>query len=350
MLTYASRMFLICQTISGAVNKNAPEGPVITLMNQFLKFSLCYFALATLIAFIFRDNAPEAVGEVVRLMGGAVMLLFFLTFTFVCFGLIGNAIFHTKAPRDTILDAFKATIATAYFQAAFLISKTAMPYIVPFYADPAFANADVFLHFGTAPWILAHDWGAVLPTEWLAGVYLYGWMWPAIMLPVALATLDSDKIRVHRILILYVSAWIIVGNFLALTGMSAGPIFFDRLYGGDQFAALPTAFLPIGPNMQSIRTTQESLWFVYTELDQAQGSGISAFPSVHVSVATLTAIYIYERWRYTLPLALVGVAAILYMSIYTGYHYAVDGYVSIVVIMGLWLYLRRRDAMATQTA
>lgn len=318
-------------------------------MNQFLKFSLTYFLLATLIAFIFRDNAPEAVGQVVRQMGGAVPLLFFLTFTFVCLGLIGNAILQTKAPRDTILDAFRATIATAYFQAAFMISKTAMPYIIPFYADPAFAKADAVLHLGTAPWVLTHSWGAFLPTEWLAGVYLYGWLWPAILMPVALATLDSDPTRVRRMLVLYVSAWIIVGNLLALSGMSAGPIFFDRLYGGEQFAALPTSFLPIGPNMQSIRTTQESLWFVYQEMDQAKGTGISAFPSVHVSVAALTGIYVYERWRFTLPIALIGVAAILYMSIYTGYHYAVDGYVSIAVIVGLWLYLRRRDAVATQS-
>lgn len=323
---------------------------VIEPMNQFLKFSLCYFVLATLIAFIFRDNAPEAVGEMVRMLGGGVGLLFFLTFIFVCLGLIGNAVFHKKSPRDTILDAIKATIATAYFQAAFLISKTAMPYIVPFYADPAFAKADTFIHFGTAPWILAHNWATVLPTEWLAGIYLYGWLWPAILLPVAFATLDSDPARVRRMLILYVSAWIVVGNFLALSGMSAGPIFFDRLYGGEQFAGLPGSFSPIGPNMQSIRTTQESLWFVYTEMDQVKGSGISAFPSVHVSVATLTAIYIYERWRFTLPIALVGVATILYMSVYTGYHYAIDGYVSIVVIMGLWLYLRRRDRVVNQNA
>ncbi|MCK8483506.1 phosphatase PAP2 family protein [Aliiroseovarius sp. S2029] len=319
-------------------------------MNQFLKISLSYFAIASLVAFIFRDNAAQAVSGAMELMGGASALLFFMTFTFVCLGLIGNAILQTKAPRDTVVDAFKATIATAFFQAAFMISKTTMPYIIPFYADPFFARIDEFLHLGTAPWVIAHDWGRFLPTDKLAGVYLYGWMWPAILLPITLATLDSNPDRVRRMMLLYVSAWIVVGNIMALSGMSAGPIFYDRLYGGDQFALLPASFAPIGPNMEAIRSTQESLWITYVDLDQVNGTGISAFPSVHLSVATLTAIYVYERWRYTLPIVLVGVAAILYMSVYTGYHYAVDGYVSIAFILGLWLYLRRRDQSAVQYA
>ena len=317
-------------------------------INQFLRFGIGYLLIAILIAFLVRDNAAEAVSEKVRIIISAIPMLLFIAFTLVSMGLVGSAIYQTKTPKETIVHALLASIGTACFQAGFLVIKTSLPFVLPFFADPTFVKIDKVLHLGADPWVISHSWGQHLPLEWLAGFYLHGWLTIAIILPIALATLDSDEARVKRILILYASAWIIIGNLLALAGLSVGPIFFDRFYGGDYFADLPGSFLPIGPNMQVIRNAQESLWILYTHFGQSQGTGISAFPSVHVSVATLVGIYLYERSAYLLPFAVIWVAAILYMSVYTGYHYAIDGYASIAFIVGLWLYLRRRDKKAAR--
>ncbi|MDE9449634.1 phosphatase PAP2 family protein [Aliiroseovarius sp. Z3] len=317
-------------------------------INQFLRFGIGYLLIATLIAFLVRDNAAEVVGEKISIFVNAIPMLLFVAFTLVSLGLVGSAIYQTKRPRDMIIHALLASIGTACFQAAFLVIKTSMPFILPFFADPGFVEIDRIIHLGTDPWAMTHNWSQYVPLEWLAGIYLHGWLTIAIILPIALATLDSDETRVRRILILYVSAWIIIGNLLALAGLSVGPIYFDRLYGGEYFADLPGSFLPIEANMEIIRKAQESLWILYEHFDQSQGTGISAFPSVHVSVATLVGLYLYERSAYLLPLAVIWVAAILYMSVYTGYHYAIDGYVSIAVIVGLWLYLRRRGEKDAQ--
>ncbi|MCK8465328.1 phosphatase PAP2 family protein [Aliiroseovarius sp. S1339] len=319
-------------------------------MTQFLRFSLGYFAFAIVITFSIRERALQTFSEVGRVLRDLTPLLLFWVFTLVCLGLLINAVFQNKAPRDTIADALFATAATLLFQAGFILVKTTLPFVIPFYADSAFAELDKLLHMGLDPWILTHRFHDVLPVEWLAGIYMYGWLIPAILLPVILATLDSDPKRVRRILLVYLSAWIVVGNILALAGMSAGPIFFERLHGSDHFSGLTASMLPAGPNLQKISNAQDFLWIAYEQMDQTKGPGISAFPSVHVSIATLAAIYLYERSRFLLPLALTGVAAILFMSVYTGYHYAVDGYVSIAVVIGVWIFLRRRDLKSTECA
>ncbi len=87
---------------------------------------------------------------------------------------------------------------------------------------------------------------------------------------------------------------------------------------------------------------QSYLWTSYEARALLFGSGISAFPSVHLGIATLTALYLFERQRYLLLPGIAFVAVILFLSVYSGYHYAIDGYFSIVAVIGLWLGLRRR--------
>jgi membrane-associated phospholipid phosphatase len=66
------------------------------------------------------------------------------------------------------------------------------------------------------------------------------------------------------------------------------------------------------------------------------GRGISAMPSMHVSLAFL----FFLMMRHVSPLAgrLFGVyfVIILIGSVHLGYHYAVDGYVSIIITGLIW--------------
>lgn len=319
-------------------------------ISQFLRFGIIYFVIASLIAFLVRDNATDVIVEKVRILFSALPLLSLIAFMVLCVGLIINSISQSNSTLSIIVATAQATVATLCFQAGFLIFKTSMPYIIPFFADPAFLKLDYFLHFGIDPWDITHRLGQSFPLDGLASIYLGGWLSIALILPIVLAALDGNTTRVQRTMVLYVSSWVIIGNMLALAGLSVGPIFYDRLYGGDYFSVMSQSLEPISPNMQIIRNTQEGLWILYTNFDQSMGTGISAFPSVHVSVATLAAIYLFERSPYLLPVSIAWISAILFMSIYTGYHYAIDGYVSIIVIMGLWLFLRRRDRLTAQYA
>ena len=68
----------------------------------------------------------------------------------------------------------------------------------------------------------------------------------------------------------------------------------------------------------------------------ALGSGISAFPSVHLSMATLWTIVAFRMSARLGWAALVFLLVILVGSVALGWHYAIDGYASIVVTLLLW--------------
>lgn len=80
---------------------------------------------------------------------------------------------------------------------------------------------------------------------------------------------------------------------------------------------------------------QDYLWAGYSSR-QISTEGISAMPSMHVAMATLFCIAGFQTNRllgfaYGLFLCLIIVG-----SVQLGWHYAVDGYVSIVLVLVLW--------------
>lgn len=233
--------------------------------------------------------------------------------------------------------------ASVFIHAGFTILKNTMSFITPYFADPFFASVDRVLHFGIDPWVIAHWIGDYLPTNLMIYSYLTIWALPAFALPVIIALTDGDRARMVRTLTLYAVAWVFVGNVLAFSGLSVGPVYFDQLLGGDQFAGLTVALVESGVTASSIGTTQQALWEIYSGQSALIGSGISAFPSVHVAIATVAAIYMCERSKWLVPLAAMFLFFTFYLSVFTGYHYAVDGYVSMIVIFGLWWLLKRRN-------
>jgi len=218
-----------------------------------------------------------------------------------------------------------------------------MSFAAPYFADPIMADVDKSLHLGVDPWVIAHWASAYLPTDTMLYSYLTVWTLPAFALPIILAATDGDQARITRTLILYAVAWIFIGNILAFSGLSVGPVYYDRLLGGERFSDLTLALDATGVTKSGIGVTQQVLWDIYAGNSAKIGSGISAFPSVHVAVATVAAIYMFERSWLLAPIAVAFLCATFFLSVYTGYHYAIDGYVAFVVIVGLWAWLRKSD-------
>ncbi|WP_224824902.1 phosphatase PAP2 family protein [Cognatishimia sp. MH4019] len=312
-------------------------------MKRLAIFSGIYLAISVVIAFMFRDdmwlklqstvhksrNFAEAMVEVGYLFAAALFLIF--------------ALYGVAELKRRAVDIGWAMLALILFQPAFTLFKTTMPAIVPFFADPFFAELDKALHFGTDPWVFAHKLDAWFDVQLLMEFYLTGWAIPAFFLPIVMAATDRDSARVNRTLIVFMFAWVGIGNVLALAGLSAGPVYYDRLLGTDRYPEMMAMLEAKGIFASSIGETQEMLWQFYTDGAQALGSGISAFPSVHVAVATAVALYMYERHP---VLAIPGGlfwAAVMILSVYTGYHYAIDGYVSTLLVGALWAILVRKE-------
>lgn len=185
---------------------------------------------------------------------------------------------------------------------------------------------------------------AWIDPDWATAVCFGSWAAPAVFLPVFLMLFDDDEARVRRFVALHALVWVLLVNVLALAFLSAGPVYHDRLVGSEMFGGLDAALASSGVSGSYMGTMQAFLWSSYVAGTQEAGTGISAFPSVHVGMATVFALYLFERAHWLAVPGLVIVATFQFFSVYLGWHYTIDGYVSITVMGLIWALLRRRSA------
>lgn len=318
-------------------------------MKRFFFFALAYLALAVAILFIFRDAPGTQVWDGMRRISKTMISLAYYL-PYMLGGLIVAMLAGVRfINRTTLKELGWALAGSLIFATAFVFVKTSIPYVVPFYADPFFAELDKAMHGGVDPWVAAHKLAPFLNPQIVNALYISVWGLPAAFFMLILAGCDPDPVRRNRFTVLYVFVWIGLGNVLAFAGSSVGPIYYDRLLGTDRFPELLAALSDSGISATQLGEIQAGLWHIYTRYDQMIGGGISAFPSVHNGMATVVMLYMWERSRWLAPLGAVFCTAILFCSVYVGWHYALDGYVSIILVAGLWWGLRRRNARTTAT-
>lgn len=241
---------------------------------------------------------------------------------------------------ERLRGAFLVAVASTLLQVGFLFFKGAIPHLVPFHADPFFAYLDWMLLFGRGAWEIAHALTPAALAAWFPLIYLTLWSTVAYAFPILVAATDRDRARVRRYVWLFFLSWVVSGNIVALAGSSVGPIYYDRLLGTDRFAEMHASLDAIGFTQGSIAALQARLW----ESSSGMLSFISAFPSVHVTVAAVVALYIRERVRWAWPVGDAFFALILLISVYSGYHYLVDGLASLAIVLALNAVLVRRSA------
>ena len=245
-----------------------------------------------------------------------------------------------------------ALVVCCIFLAGFSSVKSLLPLAAEalgqahFFADPFFAALDRAMHFGVDPWRFAH--AATEALGWTDFVHhsalAYGLWWaiPAFYLPAIMVLLGEREERLRHYLILYFFSWILLGNVLALVGLSAGPIYYDRLFGTEMYVEMTERLAAAGLGASWFGDVQENLWRAYVDEAQAIGSGISAFPSLHVGMATVTALYMTEKHWLLGVLGWAFFTAVLFVSVWIGYHYALDGYFSAIAVVALHVALNRR--------
>jgi len=287
-------------------------------------------AIATAIEFVWwgfawaRGIAPAPfVGTYLLLGFGGLAVAFAL-----------RLLFSRNRPRPTRMAIVTATALTGLGASFFLPLKTAIPKEIPFWLDQPLMLGERSL-FGRDPWLPLDHWLSwwVIPIDHLYALWL-----PVQGLVLLMVMLEPPSRAKSRALIAYSLAWFLLGVVAATLFSSAGPLFYDRLFGGSEFAAMRETLISRGAWMALAES--DKMWAA-TDDPTSFVTGISAFPSMHVAIS----VWIYLAARSLAPrVALVALAysAIVWIaSVQLGWHYAADGLGGAAGMVALWAFADR---------
>ncbi|HEY0214169.1 MAG TPA: phosphatase PAP2 family protein [Paenirhodobacter sp.] len=309
-------------------------------MHAILLAALAYLVAAMIVAGLAHGDLALVLRSTIVQANDASGLMLWMGGRIWPFVILALLLIGYKRILARLVPFCELIVVLAVLPIAFAMAKNAIPVLVPYYADAWLAKVDRMVHFGTDPWRIAHAiTGSVAP--WMIAVYTNYWVTFAAAFPAIVLLTDRNDARLRRYAWLFLLSWIVIGNFMALAGSSVGPVFYDRLLGGDRFAGLGAALAQSGLTQTPIGWMQDWLWQRYNEDPVTRGLGISAFPSMHVAIASMVAMYLYERSVFLGALGAAFLAVVFFLSVYTGYHYALDGYASILAVLGLNMTLKR---------
>jgi hypothetical protein len=236
-----------------------------------------------------------------------------------------------EADRNAVATYLIGFQLVAWETGALTWLKNMLPSAIPYWADPLLASLDrTFL--GTDAWRL-------IPEPLVRPFDLIYVTWAPIQTVALLAILclrpSAIKARAMLAYFLTVGLLGVCGQYLL---SSAGPIFYDRIVGGERFEELAARidahakFVKIGANM---------LWTSYSSRTDQIGSGISAMPSIHVATTAWIALAVSSLRPKLLLVAWGYWLAIFIGSFALGWHYVLDGVVGTLGALGCWMLAGR---------
>jgi hypothetical protein len=237
--------------------------------------------------------------------------------------------FRPRAARASWSVLLLGTILIALGASLFLPLKYAIPAEVPFWLDVPLAVVERQI-FGTDPWRIANGlfgW-ALVPVDRVYGLWLP--LQSLVLFSVMVLPPSSAK---SRALIAYSLAWFLLGVVAAVACASVGPIFYDRLLGGHQFAALADR---LGGGAWIVQREADAMWASFASGRPGLVAGISAMPSLHVAISFwmwLTARSLAPRLA---PFALAYAVFMWVASVQLGWHYVSDGLAGALGMLAVW--------------
>ena len=327
---------------------DAPRAAVrdVALWAKLRADAIFYLIIAAYVAFalalgqIFHQGGVDSLGIYIPFwfvpaICVAVVLTLFWIFAKLMLTRPGqeSAALHLQLKADflNLLCGVMLFYAYCLFMGAFTLVKTCLPLIRPFYFDPYLAEADHSVHLGHDPWDLLQPILNGAPAWWLQLCYYLVWSVIIGSSPLLAAISRIDKQLRAQFLLAFLLGWIVSGSVLACLFMSGGPVFYGRLTGDVHRYATMNAYL--SPHIMPVA---DRLWGEYQRRQVAFGSGISDFPSLHVTMITLVTLFAW-RLRPALGVAVCAFAVLIAItSVELGWHYAVGDYVTVLVAFGLW--------------
>jgi hypothetical protein len=185
--------------------------------------------------------------------------------------------------------------------------------------------------FTADPWLLLDHWlgWAVVPIDRLYGLWLP--MQTIVLFSVMLQPASAAK---SRALIAYSAAWFLLGVVAAVIFSSAGPLFYDRVFGGSAFAQLHETLRARGAWV--VLAESDAMWASLASGRPGIVAGISAVPSIHVAISLWMVLTARSMIPKAAPVAAFYFAFIWLASVQLGWHYVSDGLAGAVGMLAIW--------------
>jgi hypothetical protein len=238
-------------------------------------------------------------------------------------------------------------IVWPFFMSGFTAVKTLLNEVLPFTWDTTFMEFGRELHFGQHPW----QWLDIenpAVTRLLESAYAF-WGVLLVAVPFAVVLRRPTSAARSRFLISMILVFILLGNIAAGAFMSAGPFWFEFTGARrNDYAGLFAYLTQADPNGDfSAINFQRYLWQAYINGATQLGTGISAFPSIHVAVASLYALHAWSLGRLARIAAVAYLLMIMVGAVHLGWHYSLDcyaGFLGAALIYGAVGAFQRRHA------
>lgn len=223
----------------------------------------------------------------------------------------------------------------------FTIYKANIPDIQPFNWDVRLAELDRWLHFGRDPWTILQPVLGHPLAIWIVDK-AYALWFPVLWVTFIWQAWHGSPATSTRsqYLLAFAACWILLGNVAATYFSSAGPVYYGRVTGQ------PDPFVPLVDHLLLVDATtpfrlravwaHDYLWREHLNPAVAVGDGISAMPSLHISMVVLLSLVGFREnrclgWAYTAFGFLIFIG-----SISLAWHYAVDAYVALIGTLAIW--------------
>lgn len=213
-----------------------------------------------------------------------------------------------------------------------------------FQYDDLFIQWDRVLFLGRAPWELTHR---LLPTaaltKWIDLLYHPLFIPMVVGYILCFSTRARADLR-YTYMLTYLASFVIIGMMMATTLSSAGPVFYGDLVGDEAVFAPLLDRLDLQSEAAGPFTSilaRNYLLALHLNGEARFFGGISAMPSMHIALAYMWA---FAAWQINRPLGVVVhvYAAVIWIgSVHLGWHYFVDGLVSLIVLTVIWRILGR---------
>ncbi len=251
--------------------------------------------------------------------------------------------------RTTLSDRVRAPDALVSFLSivplivTYSYLKTEIPNVVPYSWDPIFAELDRLLHGGHDVWTLLWPLlGSPYVTTAINAAYNLWFVF--IYMAVCLACIDRrDPDRSTIFLVAFALSWAVGGNLLATAFASVGPVYYEIFGFGDTFAP-QVELLHLSHQTSPVWALEWHQLLLDGHFNDGPVGGISAMPSMHVCTSVILALFgfTYSRW---IGWAMTAFTAVIILgSVHLAWHYAVDGYASILLALALWWLSKKLTA------